>query len=459
MFKRGPTDARREEVLKKMRLLQITKEEFKNQDFDPQYFVENISNKLVPVRTNEEDDMFDPEPFLIAFEELNTKCQDLKMKIDNQLSEVSKTCSRSEKDYKMNLKEMNKASEEVSESFKKLEARVGTISKTAVHIGQSLESVDTDRINAENARKLIDTIMKLNREDERSVYNMFNMKDPDFKTAMLLRDLSIIAQELDIPQTQKAVKAIRKLAKELEDTLILKFVEAARSEGQKKYSVMKECAQTLFSFNGGDTCTRAYLNQLEFLQPEYNELVEHTDRDETLESVPLSGVIVLEEQPQTTPSSHSDNPFDFDETDIPVIEELDLSNIGVTTIVDNSVSKGGNSDESANDPDSNKVDLDSFFREMEKNILKEHDVIVKVFEKRQVSVFEELIKEAYKLRIKSFIDKMLKDQSDVECYLKTLAYSMKKCKELEQKLLPFIVAGFNISLIIAEVLDKVRTEF
>jgi len=151
---------------------------------------------------------------------------------------------------------------------------MGIISKKAVRIGQSLESVETERANAENAKKLIELIMNLNSpsESNKALQQLLDATASEnssmaMSSAMTVKDLVIIAAELDIDQTEKAKAAIKQLGSDVEKYLIGKFISATKSED---YTKMKETAAILFAFNGGASCMEAYLQTLNFLKEGYD---------------------------------------------------------------------------------------------------------------------------------------------------------------------------------------------
>jgi hypothetical protein len=407
----------------------ITQDDFKK-DFNAHKFIEGITERVLPRALHlDEDrpDMFDPEPLHVAFEHTQKNLHQLRESVDKLILKKSKACQTSEREYKTKVKDLNNTYEKLAESFKSLDTRISIISKKPVRIGQNLESVETERANADKSKKLIQIIMNLNSTDDSRQKSMDELikltGSDDFRISMAstktVKDLLIIAQELDIDQTDRAKNAILTIAKEVEENLLRRFTNATKLGN---YATMKEIASILFAFNGGDTCVEAYLDSLDFLKDQPEAPVETKPAEEV--------------KPDT------------DDDDVPEVEVLDLEMLKAKSqSINTPVEKP------KNEPDFqvNKKDLDTFFADLLKNLEEQNRVIQKVF--KPAPVMEVLTRRVYTHRIRNFVAQKLSDYRDLDCYLKTLGHAMHKCNDLAEALVPML-PNFNIHIIIMDSVMK-----
>ncbi|KAI8824861.1 exocyst complex component Sec10-like protein, partial [Fimicolochytrium jonesii] len=235
-------------------------ENFKGK-FAPIEFVESLSSKLL-TQNQATPRQFDPKPFIRNFEAAIDELLRLKRKIHNKIEDLEDQAEASESARRKSLHEIDEAMQEAHVSFESLESRLGNVGKTAISIGEQLETIDKQRQRAAEAKDLIQYFAEFNAGNTR---RLDDVKDEgaegEFKTATIVRRLSAVAKEVDIPGTEAARSNIESYAEHFEKELLERFDDAYRDFDRR---VMNECACALVEFNGGESCIRAYVNQHEF---------------------------------------------------------------------------------------------------------------------------------------------------------------------------------------------------
>lgn len=91
--------------------------------------------------------------------------------------------------------------QEVSKSFTGMESRISEVGRTAIRIGEQLESVHASRLRAQAAHDIIDSYIQFSRNDVTKLETMRKEsgKEGRMKLAILLRRLNATAKEVDIP--------------------------------------------------------------------------------------------------------------------------------------------------------------------------------------------------------------------------------------------------------------------
>ncbi|KAJ3152868.1 Exocyst complex component 5 [Geranomyces variabilis] len=228
-------------------------------------FVEALSAKLVAHAQNTPR-QFDPKPFIRTFEASIDELLRLKRKVHNKIDDLEDQAQASDRLRKKKLIEINDAMQDAQTAFEALESRLGDVGKTAISIGEQLETIDKQRTRAAEAKDLIQYFIEFNAGNTSRLDDV-NAAGPEgeFKTAVIVRRLIALAKEVDLAGTEAAKTNIEDYSERLEKQLLERFDEAYREGDQL---VMNECAKSLVEFNGGESCIRAYVNQHEFFMNE-----------------------------------------------------------------------------------------------------------------------------------------------------------------------------------------------
>ncbi|GAA5804381.1 hypothetical protein HPULCUR_009869 [Helicostylum pulchrum] len=203
---------------------------------------------------------FDPKPFIRTFESVLEELQLLKTRVQEQCNELENSTQSAELEYKRNITDLHGAFDDVYRSYDSLETRIGDVGKTAIRIGEQLETIDKERSKASESRDIIEYFMEFqDGNTERLDSLRQGGEEGQLKTAIIGRRLSAVAKEVD--NDKAATIAIEKFCESFEKEILEEF-DKAYEEGDPR--VMAHCAKVLFEFNGGASCVQIYVNQHEF---------------------------------------------------------------------------------------------------------------------------------------------------------------------------------------------------
>ncbi|KAJ3285564.1 Exocyst complex component 5 [Rhizoclosmatium sp. JEL0117] len=204
-----------------------------------------------------------PKPLIKSFESALDDLLRLRRKVQAKIDDLEDAAQASENARRRKLTEMNSAVEDVQSAFKSLELHLGEVGKTAVRIGEQLETIDKQRRIAAEAKDLIYYFQDFNRKRVGGeALDGFRKTgaDQEAQTASIVRRLNAISKDLGIPGTETAKDNIEGFSEELETTILDQF-HSAYVKGD--LVVMSRCARVLTDLNGGQSCVRTYINQHE----------------------------------------------------------------------------------------------------------------------------------------------------------------------------------------------------
>ncbi|THH12213.1 hypothetical protein EW145_g135 [Phellinidium pouzarii] len=226
--------------------------------FDVKDFIGAVSEKLI---ANSEFDSgpFNPVPFIRTFEGAVDKLIALRKDVQAKSEQMEKSVKVAEREYSRKMSDLNKGFEAVGQSFSGMENKMSEVGRTAIRIGlASLEFVQPDMIE-----QLIRRTAGFSREDTSAldVLRKERGKEGRRELATVLRRLSAVAREVDLPAAEQTREAIDKYCEKFEKDMLNLFDRCYRKEDPK---MMHHCAQTLQDFNGGASCVQIYVNQHDF---------------------------------------------------------------------------------------------------------------------------------------------------------------------------------------------------
>ncbi|KAG6833946.1 hypothetical protein H0H87_007957 [Tephrocybe sp. NHM501043] len=196
--------------------------------FDVTDFVGTVSEKLI-TQSKTDNGPFDPKPFIQTFEAAIDTLIAVRKDVQTKTEQMEKSVRVSEREYSKKMTDLNRGFEAVGGSFAGMEARMNTVSSTAVRIGEQLETVHLERQRAQAAYDIIDFYNQLSKGDTARLDTMRKEgRAGRHQVAVILRRLNAVAKEVDLPNADK------------------------------------HCAQTLLEFNGGTSCVQVYVNQHDF---------------------------------------------------------------------------------------------------------------------------------------------------------------------------------------------------
>ncbi|EJF62829.1 exocyst complex component Sec10 [Dichomitus squalens] len=229
--------------------------------FDVKEFVGGISEKLI-AQSKADPGPFDPKPFIRTFEAAVDKLIAVRKDVQAKTEQMEKSVRIAERDYSKKMAELNRGFEAVGQSFSGMETKMNEVGRTAIRIGEQMESVHQQRQRAQAAYDLIDFYNQFAKDDTSRLDAMKKEgKDGRRKVAVLLRRLATVAKEVDLPHSEKTRENIDRYCEKFEKDILHLFDRAYRRGDPK---MMHHCAQTLLDFNGGTSCVQVYVNQHDF---------------------------------------------------------------------------------------------------------------------------------------------------------------------------------------------------
>jgi exocyst complex component 5 len=130
------------------------------------------------------------------------------------------------------------------------------------YLGEQLETIDKHRNRAVESKDLIQYFLEFNKG---SFVRLDTLRreslEGEQKAAIIARRLNTIAKEIDLPGTEAARLNIEKYCEEFEKSLLVEF-DSVYNAGDRE--TMNHVAETLISFNGGNSCVQTYVNQHPF---------------------------------------------------------------------------------------------------------------------------------------------------------------------------------------------------
>lgn len=235
------------------------------EDFDLFNFLESVTAETIRTHDIEypvDNAKSDPQRFEKLFGFATNQLKDLKTKVHDKLSVLTKEYN--DMDLKRKSAEENVSSllNGISDSFSTLNDKISSIGQTAIKVGERIDVLDTQLKRAQNAKELMVyfkdfTTGKTQRLDDIQDSDSF---DGEYAAAVIARRLLQICEE-DIPEARQTYITTERYCEELELQQLERFDAAHK---RKDYRTMNKCARILYAFNGGSTCVKSYINQCEF---------------------------------------------------------------------------------------------------------------------------------------------------------------------------------------------------
>ncbi|TCD69856.1 Exocyst complex component 5 [Steccherinum ochraceum] len=250
--------------------------------FDVKEFVGTISEKLI-AQSKSHAGPFDPKPFIRTFEAAVDKLITVRKDVQTKTEQMEKSVRVGEREYSKKMAELNRGFEAVGQSFTGMENKMNEVGRTAIRVGEQLESVHQQRQRAQAAYDLIDYYNQFSRGDTSQVDSLKKEgKQGRRQVAVLLRRLNVVAKDVDLPIAEKTRENIDKYCEKFEKDMLHLFDRAYRKGDPK---MMHHCAQTLLDFNGGASCVQVYVNQHDFFINRVRE-TNHADDAQLWDALP-----------------------------------------------------------------------------------------------------------------------------------------------------------------------------
>ncbi|KAG9030353.1 Exocyst complex component 5 [Tulasnella sp. JGI-2019a] len=229
--------------------------------FDIKDFVGAISEKLI-AQSKAASGPFDPKPFIRNFESAVDTLIQIRKDVQRTTEQQEQSSKTAEKEYSRKLGDLNRGFESVGKSFNGMESKITEVGRTAVRIGEQLESVHLARQRAQAAHDIVSYWNQFSRGDTSKIEALRKEgREGRQAVAVLLRRLNTVAKDLDIAGADKTREELEKYCEKFEKDMLRTFDKSYRKGDPK---MMKHCALTLLEFNGGASCIQIYVNQHDF---------------------------------------------------------------------------------------------------------------------------------------------------------------------------------------------------
>ncbi|KIK44255.1 hypothetical protein CY34DRAFT_802864 [Suillus luteus UH-Slu-Lm8-n1] len=242
--------------------------------FDVKEFVGSISERLI-TQSKESSGPFDPKPFIRTFEAVVDKLISVRKDVQAKTEQMEKSVRVAEREYSKKMADLNRGFEAVGSSFSTMESKMNEVGRTAVRIGEQLESIHVERQRAQAAHDLINYYNQFSRGDTSRLDALKKEgREGRSQVAVILRRLTTVARDVDLPSADKTRENIDKYCEKFEKDMIYLFDRCYRKGDPK---LMHHCAQTLLDFNGGASCVQIYVNQHDFFMNKVRDTANHSD--------------------------------------------------------------------------------------------------------------------------------------------------------------------------------------
>ncbi|KAH9821082.1 exocyst complex component Sec10-like protein [Melampsora americana] len=206
---------------------------------------------------------FNPDPFIATLEGAVQTLIPLRRQVAQQIKTSEREVLQKEKQYRAKIDDFKNGLESVSRQFSGLDAKITEVGKTAIRIGEQLESIDRVRARASDAHDIILYYNEFARGDTTRLEALRKEgKQGRASVALVIRRLLAVARDVEGVEGGEETRAtIEKYAERFEKDM-LRLFEKAYLKGEPKG--MAHCARTLLDFNGGHSCIQIYVNQHDF---------------------------------------------------------------------------------------------------------------------------------------------------------------------------------------------------
>ncbi|KAG0270149.1 Exocyst complex component 5 [Actinomortierella ambigua] len=207
--------------------------------FSSKAFIEKLSNGIIQTRIRENSNTFDPKPFIRTFESSLEELDKLSNGMQKMITDLERQTQKEEIAFKKQVKELGVSFEDVQSTLESLDNRISEVGGTAVRIGEKLETADKQRARAVLSKKLMEYFMQFNEGRCPALESLMTEKglEGQVEAARILRQLAVLAKEVDLPDTQEARRGIEKFREEFETEMLASFDKAYRHADPKVMAI------------------------------------------------------------------------------------------------------------------------------------------------------------------------------------------------------------------------------
>ena len=206
---------------------------------------------------------FSAAPFIGTFRRAIDELQSVRQGVNSEVVALASDVQVSQFVNAKRMRQLAHNFDATQLSFSSLEGRISEVGRTAIRIGEQLESLDRQRTRASETHDLIEYYYLFARGDTSRLdaLRTSGSREGRLKAAMILRRLAVISREVDIRGSGETRDAIDHYCEQFEREMLRLFDKYYRRSDPK---MMSHVAQVLHTFNGGASCIQIYVNQHDF---------------------------------------------------------------------------------------------------------------------------------------------------------------------------------------------------
>ncbi|WWD22172.1 hypothetical protein CI109_106663 [Kwoniella shandongensis] len=259
-------------------------------------FIGTLSEKLIS-ESKADPGPFNPKPFLQTFSPALDSLLALRSQVAERTKKMETEVRRAEREYGRRLRELDGGFEAIGSSFSNLESKITDVGRTAVRIGEQLESLHQTRSTAQSTSLLLSYYLSLAHQTSttptldpssssasgsstplEALFATRTSRDGRARLAIILRRLMAVAKDRRV-EKEKAERVRDEIERYCEkfEKEVLRLFDRSYRKGDPR--MMAHCAKTLQDFNGGSSCVQIYVNQHDFFISK-DRLLEEAGRQE-----------------------------------------------------------------------------------------------------------------------------------------------------------------------------------
>ncbi|WVQ97920.1 hypothetical protein IAU59_005038 [Kwoniella sp. CBS 9459] len=243
-------------------------------NYSTEDFISTLSEKLIS-ESKADPGPFNPKPFLQTFSPALDSLLALRQQVAERTKKMETDVRRAEREYGRRLRELDGGFEAIGNSFNNLESKITDVGRTAVRIGEQLESLHQTRSTAQSTSLLLSYYLSLAHQTSvttadgssstplEALFATRTSRDGRSRLAIILRRLMAVAKDrrMEKEKAERVRDEIERYCEKFEKE-VLRLFDRSYRKGDPR--MMAHCAKTLQDFNGGASCVQIYVNQHDF---------------------------------------------------------------------------------------------------------------------------------------------------------------------------------------------------
>ncbi|OCF42358.1 exocyst complex component protein [Kwoniella heveanensis CBS 569] len=243
-------------------------------NYSTEDFISTLSEKLIS-ESKADPGPFNPKPFLQTFSPALDSLLALRQQVAERTKKMETDVRRAEREYGRRLRELDGGFEAIGNSFNNLESKITDVGRTAVRIGEQLESLHQTRSTAQSTSLLLSYYLSLAHQTSvttadgssstplEALFATRTSRDGRSRLAIILRRLMAVAKDrrMEKEKVERVRDEIERYCERFEKE-VLRLFDRSYRKGDPR--MMAHCAKTLQDFNGGASCVQIYVNQHDF---------------------------------------------------------------------------------------------------------------------------------------------------------------------------------------------------